>query len=311
MYPGCVLMLVLEEDNMKKRIFVAMLCCILLLFSGCNGKSVKYKRISFESETLGEELERISEDTVVTYNAKETFQNEMPIYKISKHAISKQEIEQMEDNLGVAKWHWNDFDGYEVLYRVAPYSDPGRGYFYTLNMTDEELEDLAWKTLNKIPFIDGEYEYAGITGEMSVWTMESGEYLATEVTVSFYRRIDGVSVVGNERCNLTFDASGLVEIYVAMYDYEEIGTMDMVTLEEAQERIKSPDYFSIDQGTSSMKELEVERTRLYLVNQYSRGCTILQPIYTFYGTASFEDGAQKEFKSRIIAIPESMTYVEE
>lgn len=298
---------------MKKRICALFICCMLLLLCGCNYGSItdllKYKRISFESEYLGEASELISEDAEIVFTAKGNFQTEMPIYSISKHAISTQEIEQMERNLGITKWHWDDFDGYEVLYRVAPYSDPGRGYFYTLAMTDEELEDLAWETFNKIPFLEGEYEYVGKTGEMTEWTMESGEYLATEVTVSFYRCIDGTRVVGNERCNLTFDASGVVEIHVAIYDYEKTGAMEMVSLEDARERIRTPDYFSLDQG--KVNKLQVDRVQLSLVNQFSRGCTILQPIYTFYGTATKDSGNQVEFKSRIIAIPESMTYEEE
>lgn len=299
---------------MKKRIVAMFICCVLLLLSACNAKSLaelrKYKRISFESETLGDETAKISEETNVTFIAMETFQTEMPIYTISKHAVSKQELDKMEENLGITKWHWKDTDGYEVLYRVAPYSDPGRGSFYTLNMSDTELEELAWETFNKIPFLDGEYEYVGKTGEMTVWTMESGEYQATEVTVSFCRRIDGVRVVGNEKCNLTFDASGLVEIHVAMFDYKKTGTMDMVSLEDAKERVKTPDYFSVEQDVDAMKELCVERIQLSLVNQFSRGCTILQPIYTFYGAATLEGGNQTEFKSRVIAIPEEMTYEE-
>lgn len=294
---------------MNKRCFVIVLCCILL-FCGCNANQEKYKRISFKSDTLSDNITCITANTVVTYSAENTFQETMPVYKINKHAISEQEFKQMEENFGITKWHWNEFDGYTVYSRIAPYSDSQRGHFYTLNMTDEELEALAWETFNKIPFMTGDYEYVGKTATMTEWTMEKGEYV-TEVTISFYRQLNGVGIVGNEQCDLTFDASGLVEIYIAMYDYQKIGTMDMVSLRDAQAKIKTPDSFSINQTESAAKELHVNRTQLFWVNQFSEDCTILQPIYTFYGTAHLENGEQTEFRSRVIAIPESMTYVEE
>lgn len=295
---------------MKKQICIMLLCCVLLVLCGCNTKLGKYKRISFENETLGEELNLINENTVVINKANETFQSQMPIYKISKRGISEQEFQQMEEQLGITDWYWNDFDGYEIHSLIAPYNDPVRGYFYTLNMTDEELEALAWETFNKIPFMEGEYEYIGITATGTVWTMETGE-LVSDVTVTFRRVLNGTHIIGNDECDLTFDASGLQEMHIALYDYKKIGTMDMVPLEDAQAKIKTPDSFSIDQTTGVADNLQVDRVQLYWVNQFSNGCTILQPIYTFYGTASFEDGAQREFRSRIIAIPEALTYEEE
>ena len=300
---------------MKKRILAILLCCVLFLLCGCKTESVaeqkKYKRISSESEHLGEELFHITSDTSVIYNVVETVQTQMPIYEIRRHAISPQEFQQMEKQLGITEWYFNDYDGYEVYCRTAPYSDPNRGYFDTLNMTEDKLEQLAWETFGKIPFLEGEYEYAGQTGHMAEWSMESNEYITTEVTVSFYRSIDGICVVGNEQCDLTFDASGLVELYIVMYDYERIGTMDMVPLKEAKAKIKEPDSFSMTVADKSVvNELHVDRVKTYLINQFSEGCTILQPIYTFYGTAALDNGNQADFKSRIIAIPEEMTYEE-
>lgn len=300
---------------MKKRILAILLCCVLFLLCGCKTESVaeqkKYKRICFESEHLGEELFHITSDTSVIYNVVETVQTQMPIYEIRRHAISPQEFQQMEKQLGITEWYFNDYDGYEVYCRTAPYSDPDRGYFDTLNMTEDKLEQLAWETFGKIPFLEGEYEYAGQTGHMAEWSMESNEYITTEVTVSFYRSIDGICVVGNEQCDLTFDASGLVELYIVMYDYERIGTMDMVPLKEAKAKIKEPDSFSMTVADKSVvNELHVDRVKTYLINQFSEGCTILQPIYTFCGTAKLENGSQTEFKSRIIAIPEELTYEE-
>lgn len=295
---------------MKKPFIAYLLCCILLLLCGCNTKPTKYKRISFNNETLGETLNSVNENTAVINKANKSFQAQMPIYEIRKCGISEQKFHQMEEQLGITKWYWNDFDGYEIHSLIAPYNDPARGYFYTLNMTDDELEELAWETFNKIPFIDGEYEYLGITSTYTLWNSKEGERI-TAVTVSFRRLIDGIRVIGNDVCDLTFDGSGLQEMHIALYNYKKIGTMDVVPMADAVTKIKTPDSFSIDKETDIVKTMQVDRVKLLLVNQYSRGCTILQPLYNFIGTATLEDESQTGFSSKVIAIPESMTYEEE
>jgi hypothetical protein len=310
----------IEEADQKPKAnwlrWTAVAACVALVigigalcWNTVPGLGKRYKRISFSSESLGVDMQGVTADTVVTYNATETFQSEMPIYKISKHPISETQFDQMEEQLGITKWYLNKFNGYTVYSRVAPYSDPIRGAFSKLNLTDAELEKLAWETFHKIPFLEGEYEYAGETGYMSQWTQATGE-IVTEVTVSFRRKLDGITVIGNERCEFTFDASGLVEIYIVMHDYKKIGTMDMISLSEAKDRITTPDSFAMDTIWSGVKELNVDRVKLFLVNQYSRGCTILQPMYTFYGMAHLENGEQEEFRSKVIAIPEELTYEE-
>ena len=292
---------------MKKQILSIILCCMVLLLCGCNSKSKKYKRISFDSKTLSDNLAiYTNDDTVVINEVNTTFANQLPIYKIEKHEISDLEFQQMEEQLGITDWYWNESDGNKVYSRIAPYNDPVRGYFYTLEMTDKELEQLAWNTFNKIPFMEGEYEYSGITATMTVWTMEEGESV-TEVTVSFRRVLDGICVVGNDRCDLTFDASGLVEIYITLFDYQKTGVMDVVPLKDATAKLRTPDYFFLDADEGVADTLQVDNIKLYLFNQLSEGCTILQPVYTVYGTATFGEGDQAEFKSRVIAIPEHYT----
>lgn len=304
---------------MKKRLFVILLCCAMVLFCSCSAKGEKislfgkkYKRISFNSETLGETLAtHIAEDTAVVNLANESFPSQVPIYEIKEREITDEEFQQMEEALGITQWYIKDFDRNEIHSLIAPYTDPVRGYYYTLEMTDEELEELAWETFRKIPFLDGEYVYLGISSTMTTWNSAEGERIAS-VTVSFRRLLDGVQVLENDRCDFSFDASGLQEMHIALFDYEEIGTMDVVTLDDATARIKTPDAFTIDAGSaegSKMAEtLQVDRIKLLLVNQHSKGCTILQPVYTFIGTALLENGTQAEFSSRIIAIPESYTY---
>jgi hypothetical protein len=101
-------------------------------------------------------------------------------------------------------------------------------------------------------------------------------------------------------------------IRIRLYDYEKVGMMDVVSLMDAESQLKTPDDFDI--RTSNLAQdnkvdiLKVENVYQRLVNQHSNGCEILQPIYFFKGTATLEDNTQAEFSSKIIAIPESMTY---
>ena len=86
--------------------------------------------------------------------------------------------------------------------------------------------------------------------------------------------------------------------------------MDLVSYESAVQRIKNPDSLSVDGSATDQKlqALCAAQVELYFINQNSRGCTILQPIYNFKGTAASAGGKEGEFQSKIIAIPESYTY---
>lgn len=289
---------------MKKRVFAIILCCILLLLCGCNSTTKKYKRISFESNTLGEELKTINEDAIVVNNADETFASQISIYEIKARDISDLECKQMMENLGFPSNPYEfKHSGNSIHINLAGMLDTSRGYY---NMTEEELEALAWENFNKIPFIEGEYEYYGIRGEDAISDSE-GKHI-TRVLVSFYPVLETARVIGENRCDMWFDGSGLVEIIIRMYDFEKIGTMDMMALEDAEARIKTPDDLSMADTVGTVETLQVDRVKLLLINQYSRGCVILQPVYNFIGTATSKSGNQTEFKSKVIAIPESLTY---
>ena len=90
--------------------------------------------------------------------------------------------------------------------------------------------------------------------------------------------------------------------------------MDLVALEDAEARLKSPDDLDVgtlgEQPYKKVDILQVDRIAIRLINQYAKGCTILQPIYFFAGTATLEDNSTSEFSSKVIAIPEEMTYEE-
>ena len=86
-----------------RKLFISILACMLVLLSGCNPKSTeeqhKYKRISFESESLDDSLGYLNDDTIIVSDLAETFSSQIPIYRISECNISDQQFQQMLGNL--------------------------------------------------------------------------------------------------------------------------------------------------------------------------------------------------------------------
>lgn len=286
----------------------AIAAVVILVFSPLWNRLTKYQRISFDSETLGEDFaHHVNADTVVINTATDTFSNSFPVYKIAKRNITTSEYQQMCAQITVptftSPWHGWEHHGNRVSGRFADYATG------TCTLSDEELEKLARETFGEIPFLEGEYEYYGIRGEDYIST--SNGKIVTGKLVSFFRCMDGVRVIGDQ-CDMWFNDSGLIEINIVLYEYTKIGTMDLVKLEDALERVKTPDSFTLDTqkvGPGSVAEtLQIDRINLRFANQYSRGCTILQPVYVFTGTATLKDKSQAEFGAKIIAIPEKYTY---
>jgi hypothetical protein len=275
---------------------------MIFLLSGCNNE---YKRISFDKDTLGQTLAKhINEDTFVVNEAMEVFPEQLPIYRIQAHDISQTDYDQMLTALNISDSPKRlEVEGNHLYYDLADYIDSSRGYF---DMTEEEVTELAWDIFRKIPFIEGEFECLGIMRGTKVVDQEGEHY--TRVVVSFRRLLEGVRVIGEEDCVLYFDGSGLVAIRIWLFDYEKTGTMDLIPLETAATRIKTPDDFVIETESGLAEMLHIDRIKLLFVNQYSDGCTILQPVYNYIGNATLEDGSLVEFSSKIIAIPESYTY---
>ena len=298
---------------MKKQISIVLLCCALFLFCACNNHHGKYKRISFESDSLGERLNYINNDTVVTNHSNDTFATQIPVYTISPRMISEQEYAQTLENLGLndTKLYDCEFSGSYLHINLASRVDFDRGYF---ELSEEKGEKLAWEVFHKLPFMDGEYECVGMRDKY-ILSDNEGTHIARAGFV-FCRVLDGVRVVGDETCTLHFDGSGLVAITIKLYNYEKTGTMDMLSLADANAKLKNPDAFDIGTASSQpadkeLRTLQINQVDVRLVNQYSGGCEILQPIYYFTGTATYKDGYETTFSSKIIAIPESMTYEEE
>ena len=303
-----------------KRTLVIILCCSCLLSTACTNEktltehmaeSIKYKRISFDQETLGESLvEHIDSDTIVINNVKAEFPAQIPIYKIKESKFSEEEFAQVKKSVKAA-WEtapngatppgW-EMEGNEI-HGFFAYEDEE-----AFTMTEEELEKIAWETFRKLPFVEGEYEYSGIRGRSITSYVDGRPDVTTRVMVSFFPVLDGLRVIGNDRCDMWFEDTGLVEIHLKRYEYETIGTMDVVPVKEAEAQIKTPDDFVMEEGTGKAQTLRVEGIKLRLVNQHSDGCTILQPLYVFGGVATTKEKEETDFQSRIIAIPESYTY---
>lgn len=303
-----------------------VICCILLLITGCAAEQKpfdapittfeageRYLRIDLDGETLGaDHVDHINANTTVTFTADEDLPMQLPIYEIIEHVITSKEFQQVQENVkvpeqdpsmqGSSMYGWQ-LDGNSIVGLFARY---GTG---TSTMSDEELETMAREVFDKLTFLEGDYVYYGICGRE---TLEGPEGVQTTRTmVTFCRVLDGARIIGNDRCDMWFNDSGLVAININLFDYEQIGTMDLVPLNEAKDNIDTPDAFTWETDPAVNKlatDLTVDRSSILFVNQLSRGCTVLQPVYNFIGTATLEDGSEAEFSSQVIAIPESYTY---
>lgn len=269
------------------------------------GLPTKYQRISFNSVTLCGDTAQIDPNAAIINHSDVVFPEVLPKYKITKRPITDKEFQIMLQNLGIGSdVFFMEHKGNSVFIRLANYTSDGRQYFDELNYTDEELETLAWDIFNKLPFMEGEYEYLGFRTSTTLGDSE-GEHIVSAVA-SFRRRLYNIGIAGNDVCNIYFDGSGFLGLKVVLYQYQQVGTMKLMPLDKAIERLKKPDYFSLDGGTVS--RMDVEKIRLTWVNQYSDGCTILQPVYYFDGTATLGLDKELAFSARVIAIPEFYTY---
>jgi hypothetical protein len=294
-----------------KKIIALMLCLVLVLLSGCNTSPKKYKRISFKGDTMSEEFDYLHDDTVVINSAEKNISTQVPIYEIAERVISDNERQLLMASLGLpTNPRVFKHEGNRIVISLVGVTDSSRGYF---DMTEEDAVEEAWKLFRRIPFIDGEYECIGIRESYTRSDRDGKHILRAGVT--FCRLLDGIRVTGNDSCTLTFDGSGLVGVSITLFDYKKVGTMDLVPIEAAEAKLKAPDDFDIGtlekQPYKKVETMEVNRVGLRMVNQHSRGCSILQPIYFYSGVATLEDGTQEEFSSKVIAIPEEMTYEEE
>lgn len=306
---------------MKKMLAYSLIIALILL-SACSSGG-QYKRISLSSEMMGDKLNimqtTLVNSTKVECTAQESYSDKMPVYEISPRTISREEFQIMADFLEI-EGEIIDTDNSFKLYSdngCLLLKDGNILSFWTtdkiseaMTQTDEELETQAKAIFDTLPLIEGEYEYLGVTSEQTVYANDEN-YIESK-RVSFRRLIDGVRVIGNDICDLYFNSRGLYDIEIKFYDYEKTGELDMLSLDDAVDKVKTPDAFVLYSDTNrnfsgAADKLKIERTKLLFVNQYSNGCEILQPVFNLIGTAENEGGSVK-FSSRIIAIPERYTH---
>lgn len=309
----------------------SVIICILIHLVGCGSEYTgeKYKRISLSSETLGDSntvLEQnVSLFADVEYNAKETFSETMPVYRITPRILSDEELVELgkafstdgkteslqQENLAYVasdnSMRINRIDNRVSFLFYNQKSEP-------MTQNDEEVIAQAKEVFKKIMILEGEYECLGVVSEQIAIGANDVEEIVTK-RVSFRRLIDGTRIIGNDVCDLYLCSSGISGIELQLYEYNADGEMEMMSLDEAKDKINDPDAFSITPTetklvlTGKADTLRVERVKLLYVNQFSDGCTILQPVYNFMGTAISEHDSIG-FSSRVIAIPEKYTYTE-
>lgn len=290
---------------MRKRVLAVFLCCVIVALCGCTGRFGKYKRIKFEKccvECGG--TNELPEDTVIINDVQTDFPARLPIYKIVERLISDHDLQRIIDSLDIlANLYELDHQGNRVSIWLDPIGDTTEGFY---EMEDDQALDLAWSLFEKIPFMEGEYVCSGVREKMHQIDKEGTHVV--EAAASFYRVLNGVRVTGEPACTLTFNGGGLAKVEIELYDYQKNGTMELVPYGDAQTRMKKSDDFSLSSVSGKVDALQVEQVELRLINQYSRGCKILQPVYRFEGTATMKDSTERAFTMMIIAIPEEMTY---
>jgi hypothetical protein len=286
----------------------------------------KYKRIKISGGTLDSEdsalNKTVSKATKVEYNAKEAFATTVPIYEINRRIVTDDELLQFAEIMGV--------NGELKKYGAKTYMDTDthvlnvidNSLYYHRNdyaknemtKSDEDLIREAKAIAEKLTILKGEYECVGVVSTQRLEDSEKGDIVVSK-RIAFRKLIDGNRIIGNEICDFYFCSDGLYSISLELYDYSAVGEMELIPLNKAKEKIKTPDAFSItsDNGNDALSEkadtLCVERVKLLYVNQYTQGCTIIQPVYNFIGTAATANESVS-FSSRIIAVPEKYTYVE-
>ena len=284
----------------KTTLFIIGTLALVLLFTGCQRH---YKKISFSAESLGEALQdHITENTSVIGSREYNAPQSIPMYSISERVLSDDEYNLILSALRVKEDDpavYITRKGNSLLARLHQ-TDEKEKYSFS----DEETLKMATDVFDRLPVISDEYECLGVKSYHTV-SDSAGERVIS-VGVSFRRLIEGIRVVGNDVIYLYFDNYGLSEVHIELYDYKKTNDkIDLKPFDSAYARVKSPDSFNLREENESIGEIDtlnVEKIMLLMVNQYSNGCTVLQPVYSFSGTATDVKGECASFISVIIAV---------
>lgn len=311
------------NKTINKKIFIPAVIAALAILAVLvfalfnNGNSKKYKRIILDPYCLGEKALNDSTyfGTKIENDVSETFPDTFPVYKITKRIITNDEYEILLKAAGVkvnnTPYGNNAAKPYDKNEASVYLGSSSQSY----KMSDEELDRQAKEVFEKITFLDGAYEYLGITSTRTVQVSEDKSYIDS-VRVSFRRIVDGYRVIGDDICDLYFNGNGLSSVEIRLYNYEKIDELKLVSVKNAVGSIKNADSFSITGYLSEgffdrVSTLKAEKAKLLFVNQFSsEDCEILQPVYNITGTASAK-GEEYEFSAKVVAIPSRYTYIGE
>lgn len=304
-----------------KRI-IALILLLNLLFCSCSSNNTKYKRIDISVQTLDGEKSDLEQTvnwrTKIESTQNDIFTTTMPVYEITPLVVSRSQLKLFAEHLGVYTNSESDFSDTCIETEHGTVSLQNDNYLYystdhveePMTQSDDDLVEEAKRIFNALPIFEGEYECMGVQSVQTLTESDELSYIVSK-RIAFRKVIDGVRVLGNEICNLYFDADGLYTIRMELYNYTKVGEIPMLSLDDAIDKIKDADAFSVDADETTFSgvadKLTVERVKLLYVNQYSEGCTILQPVFNLMGTAENDSGTA-EFSAKIIAIPEKYTY---
>lgn len=319
----------------KKHIVLLSVCVLVLLIAigsvatwMYRSSQAIYKRINIaESALVDEAKNAVTSETNVKVTLTDKFSDIMPVLEITPRKISEDDFVKFAEELNIRGTINKRSDGsMGIVSEEGMLVLEGNELQYTksahvetaMTQSDEEIVEEAEKIFESFALFDGEYQCMGVQSTQTArsatkledGTVEVGEEYVISKRVGFRRVIEGYRVLGDEQYSFYFDTEGLYSIRVVLFDYQKVGELPMLTLEQAISKVKSPDNFSIEDSFSGHADLLiVERVNLLFVNQYSDGCTILQPVFNLMGTAENETG-KAEFSSKVIAIPEKYTYTE-
>lgn len=300
---------------MKKSCLLLIALCLLL--GGC-GTGANYKRIDL---TVGEttppettDLEAaVGKNTKVKCSAVDLLPDTMPVYRIIPHTVTREEAQQFADYFGITEElnsEMNQEGNGNVWVRdnTLKLSIPQKQDM-EMTLSDAQVIEMGEKLLAELTFLPGEYVCEGVTSRRTV-TKGDVSYVCYK-GLTFYRVLDGVQVRYDDACHIGFTENGVVDLYFTFFDYEKTDEyLPLLSLKDVLPQVldpEDPDAFGTDELMAKPADcMYVEKVEMVYYNQYSRGCTILQPVYCLTGTAAGGE-CQTKFRLRVIGLAEKYT----
>lgn len=320
-----------------KKISACIIILSVILASGC-AHIETFKGIAFSTELAGEPVSgsrnAITPGTNVQIAYHASLPEKVTLYKIKPADIDSAMFHDFMEYFGFDGNALEKTSNGKTSYSISAgdtnadkrelsnsfyphcikYCKYGADKEAAVTMTEDEMRLAAEKIMRDIPHVDpAQYRYWGVKSTTTLNKGDTDGTVIVEKGLFFARLIDGMEISGEERFWVSFDSGGLCEVNISFFEYEKTEEIKLIKVENAAERLKTPDTFSLDLETGKdypggADTLRVMDVKLEMVNQcVMQGCEILQPVYVFSGTAE----NQKEsahFKARIIAVPQKYTH---